>query len=108
MKNLKDFLISESKNRTDKVTLREFITWYNGDKFDKITPEFLEDDLGWDYLPDYVDLTLEQIAKLFNDNLDKKFEFSQEDMGNCVNIEWTIGDVDFGVDSVNFYGEYNY
>lgn len=105
MKNLKDFLIGESKKRTDIVTLREFITWYNGDEFDKITPKFLEE-IGWDFMEDDVNMSLTQISKLFNDNLDNKFEFEQVDIKNCISISWEIDGNVFEVDSIDFYGEY--
>lgn len=104
MKNLKDYLISESKTRTDNVTLREFITWYNGDEFDKITPDFLEE-IGWDFMEDDVNMSLDQISKLFNDNLDNKFEFEQVDIKNCISISWEIDGNIFEVDSTDFYGE---
>lgn len=109
MKNIIEFInesfIKPDKERTDTITLREFITWYNGDEFDKITPDFLEE-IGWDFMEDDVNMSLIQISKLFNDNLDNEFEFEQVDIKNCISISWEIDGNTFEVDSVDFYGEY--
>ena len=114
MKQLKQFIseklhinkYKEKKyDRVNEVTLKEFIQWYSGeDEINKVTTDLIED-IGWDYLADYLNFKLNKLVKLFNDNLNNKFKFYQINLGNAITITWEIDDKELFVDSVTYYGE---
>ncbi len=103
MKNITRFL-TEGQTKKATMKFRKFLNWYNGEAVRKVTKDLLYDDLGWDYMEDDLGMSLEEIAKLFNDNLNTEVEFTQEDLGNCISIEWDLAGKHFGVDATGWIG----
>lgn len=89
------------KDNADVVEkkFRDFLSWYDGNKVDEVDEAFLKS-IGWDYLEDETELSLKEVANIFNNNLDKMVKFTQEDMGNAISIDWDLDGEHFSVDSI--------
>lgn len=102
MKNLVQYL-KESKKKTFNTTLKDFLTWYIGENEVK---EITEDDLlncSLDYLEDDLDMSLGDIADLFNKHLNDKITVYSEDLGNAISNEFNLDDITISIDSIDWF-----
>lgn len=104
MKSLTKYLI-ESKTKTFNIKLSDWFTWYFGDDFKgKITKDIVYNDAGLDASAEELNMKSEEFAKFLNAHLNDDIELKSEDIGNCIENIFTVGDVEIGMDSIDFYG----
>ena len=103
MKALVKYL-TENKIKTFNITLRRFFNWYNGgEKVTKVDAEWLEY-CGLDYLVDDLDMSLDEVADLFNKHLKDKIEINAQDIGNTIENVFELDGKTIAIDSVDWFG----
>ena len=78
--------------RKTYMRLGDFLSWYCGEEVQVVTEDLIKE-LGWEYLcktPNGA-FSIEELVDTFNQNIDEKIDFFEENIGNCIAIHWYMG-----------------
>lgn len=103
MKSLVKYL-TEGKTKTFKTTLKKFLEWYDGyEKLSKVDADWLAN-CSLDYLEDDLDMSLDEIADLFNKHFNDEITIEGIDLGNVISHEFNLDNTTVVIETVDWFG----